>query len=281
MINAARIIGPGLAGLVVAELGEGACFLINSASYLAVIVALLAMKLPPQRITPTRPLSIVHSLAEGFRYALRITPIRDVLWLLGVVGVMGMPYITLMPVFAADVHKGGADALGLMMGAVGLGALIGALYLAWRSSVIGLGRVIVVATVGFGLALIAFTVSKFYWLSLLLLVAVGLGWMVLIAASNTALQTLADDTMRGRVMSLFTLMLVGMAPFGSLLAGWLADRIGAPLIVAIGGAICAFAALVFARQLPRLRAAARPILIARGIIVEPNTAGESVVIDPK
>ena len=281
MINAARIIGPGLAGLVVAKLGEGACFLINSASYLAVIVALLGMKLPPQRMIQTKPLSIVHSLAEGFRYALRITPIRDVLLLLGVVGVMGMPYITLMPVFAADVHKGGADALGLMMGAVGLGALIGALYLAWRSSVIGLGRVIVVATIGFGLALIVFTVSKLYWLSLLLLIAVGLGWMVLIAASNTALQTLADDTMRGRVMSLFTLMLVGMAPFGSLLAGWLADRIGAPLIVAIGGAICAFAALVFARQLPRLRAAARPILIARGIIVEPNTAGESVVIDPK
>jgi MFS family permease len=162
-----------------------------------------------------------------------------------------------------------------------LGALIGALYLAWRSSVIGLGRVIVVATIGFGLALIGFTVSKLYWLSLLLLVAVGLGWMVLIAASNTALQTLADDAMRGRVMSLFTLMLVGMAPFGSLLAGWLADRIGAPVIVAIGGAICAFAALVFARQLPRLRVAARPILVARGIIVEPNTAGESVVIDPK
>src|SRR5206468_9438652 len=281
MINAARIIGPGLAGLVVAKLGEGACFLINSASYLAVIVALLGMKLPPQRMIQTKPLSIVHSLAEGFRYALRITPIRDVLLLLGVVGVMGMPYITMMPVFAADVHKGGADALGLMMGAVGLGALIGALYLAWRSSVIGLGRVIVVATIGFGLALIVFTVSKLYWLSLLLLIAVGLGWMVMIAASNTALQTLADDVMRGRVMSLFTLMLVGMAPFGSLLAGWLADRIGAPLIVAIGGAICAFAALVFARQLPRLRAAARPILIARGIIVEPNTAGESVVIDPK
>jgi MFS family permease len=281
MINAARIIGPGFAGLLVAKLGEGACFLVNSASYLAVIVALLGMKLPPQTNIPTKALSIVHSLAEGFRYASRITPIRDVLLLLGVVGVMGMPYITLMPVFAADVHNSGADALGLMMGSVGLGALIGALYLAWRSSVIGLGRLIVVATLGFGMALIAFTVSKLYWLSLLLLVAVGLGWMVLIAASNTALQTLADDAMRGRVMSLFTLMLVGMAPFGSLLAGWLADRIGAPLIVAIGGAICAFAALVFARQLPRLRAAARPILIARGVIVEPNIAGESVVIDPE
>ena len=281
MINAARIIGPGLAGLVVAKLGEGACFLINSASYLAVIVALLAMKLAPQDFTPTKQVSMIHSLAEGFRYALGIAPIRDVLLLLGVVGVMGMPYITLMPVFAADVHKSGADALGLMMGAVGLGALIGALYLARRTSIIGLGRVIVVATVGFGLALIAFTVSELFWLSLVLLAAVGMGWMVLIAASNTALQVLADNAMRGRVMSLFTMMLVGMAPFGSLLAGWFADRVGAPLVVAIGGGVCVIAALFFARRLPRLREAARPILIARGIIVEPNTAAESARVDPK
>jgi MFS family permease len=281
MINAARIIGPGLAGLIVAELGEGACFLINSASYLAVIVALFAMKLPPQEIAPMKQLSMFHSLAEGFRYALRISPIRDVLLLLGVVGVMGMPYITLMPIFAADVHKSGADALGVMMGAVGLGALVGALYLAWRTTVIGLGRVIVIATVGFGLALIAFSFSELFWLSLLLLIGVGMGWMVMIAASNTALQTLADDAMRGRVMSLFTMMLVGMAPFGSLLAGWLADRMGAPLVVAIGGGVCALAALVFARQLPRLREAARPILVARGIIVERNITSESVGIDPK
>jgi len=280
MINAARIIGPGLAGIVVAKLGEGTCFLINAVSYLAVIVALLAMKLAPQEAAPTKQLSLAHSLAEGIRYTLDTVPIRDVLLLLSVVGVMGMPYITLMPVFAADIHKSGADALGLMMGAIGLGALVGALGLARRKSVIGLGRVIAIATTGFGLALIAFSFSKLFWLSLLLLTGVGMGWMVQIAACNTALQTLADDAMRGRVMSLFSMMLVGMAPFGSLIAGWASDRIGAPLVVAVGGAGCALAGLVFARHLPRLVAAARPILIARGIIIEPTTGGEAVGVYP-
>ena len=280
MINAARIIGPGLAGIVVAKLGEGTCFLINAVSYLAVIVALLAMKLAPQEAAPTKQLSLAHSLAEGIRYTLDTVPIRDVLLLLSVVGVMGMPYITLMPVFAADIHKSGADALGLMMGAIGLGALVGALGLARRKSVIGLGRVIAIATTGFGLALIAFSFSKLFWLSLLLLTGVGMGWMVQIAACNTALQTLADDAMRGRVMSLFSMMLVGMAPFGSLIAGWASDRIGAPLVVAVGGAGCALAGLVFARHLPRLVAAARPILIARGVIIEPTTGGEAVGVDP-
>ena len=176
--------------------------------------------------------------------------------------------MTLMPVFAAQVHRSGADTLGLMFGAVGLGALIGALFLAQRKNIIGLGRVIVIATLAFGAGLILFTVARLFWLSLLLLVGVGCGWMVLIAASNTALQTLADDNMRGRVMSLFSMMLVGMAPFGSLLAGWAADRWGAPIVVAIGGGFCAIAGIVFARQLPRLREAAKPILAARGIVLE-------------
>jgi MFS family permease len=279
MINAARIVGPGLAGIVVAGLGEGVCFAINAVSYLAVIAALLAMKLPERPAQSVQQLSIGHSLIEGLRYTLATTPIRDVLLLLGLVGFMGMPYMILMPVFAAQVHKGGADALGLMLGAVGLGALIGALFLAQRQTVLGLGRIIVVATLGFGLGLMTFTVAQVFWLSLLLLMLVGSGWMVMIAASNTVLQTLADDEMRGRVMSLFSMMLVGMAPFGSLLAGWLADRIGAPLVVAIGGGFCAVASLVFARQLPRLRAAARPILVARGIIVEPIGGGEGASIE--
>lgn len=280
MINAARIIGPSVAGIIVAWLGEGACFLINAASYSAVIVALLAMKLPQQDNRSAMHLSLGNSLAAGIRYTAATTPIRDTLLLLGVVGVMGMPYITLMPVFAADIHRGGADALGLMMGAVGLGALIGALSLAWRKSVIGLGRVIAIATIGFAAALVAFTIAKIFWLTLLLLTAVGMCWMVLIAGCNTALQTLADDAMRGRVMSLFSMMLIGMAPFGSLLAGWSADRIGAPLVVAVGGTVCGLAGLVFATQLPRLRAAARPILIARGVIIEPTTGGKTVSVDP-
>lgn len=280
MINAARIIGPGIAGIVVAKLGEGACFLINAVSYFAVIVALLAMRLPRQSGNAATQLSVGNSLLAGIRYTADTAPIRDILLLLGVVGVMGMPYITLMPVFASAIHRGGADALGLMMGAVGLGALIGALSLAWRKSVLGLGRVIAIATLGFGVALVAFTLAKIFWLSLLLLTAVGMGWMVLIAGCNTALQTLADDAMRGRVMSLFSMMLVGMAPFGSLLAGWFADRVGAPLVVAVGGAVCALAGLLFSTQLPRIREAARPILAARGIIIEPTTGGEAVNVDP-
>ena len=279
MINAARIVGPALAGIVVAKVGEGACFMINTVSYLAVIMALLAMKLPKKSDESARQFSIAHSLVEGLRYTLATVPIRDVLLLLGLVGFMGMPYMTLMPVFAAEIHKSGADALGLMLGAVGFGALIGALFLAQRATVLGLGRIIVIATLGFGLGLIVFTVSRVFWLSLVILMGVGFGWMVLIAASNTALQTLADNEMRGRVMSLFSMMLVGMAPFGSLLAGWLADRIGAPLVVATGGAFCAVAGVIFARELPRLRAAARPILVARGIIVDPTADDEATGIE--
>ena len=279
MINAARIVGPGLAGVVVAKVGEGACFTINAVSYLAVIMALLAMKLPKKSDESARQFSIAHSLVEGLRYTLATVPIRDVLLLLGLVGFMGMPYMTLMPVFAAEIHKSGADALGLMLGAVGFGALIGALFLAQRATVLGLGRIIVIATLGFGLGLIVFTVSRVFWLSLVILMGVGFGWMVLIAASNTALQTLADNEMRGRVMSLFSMMLVGMAPFGSLLAGWLADRVGAPLVVATGGAFCAVAGVIFARELPRLRAAARPILVARGIIVDPTAGDEATGIE--
>ncbi len=279
MINAARIIGPGVAGLIVAAVGEGACFTINAISYLAVIIALLAMRFPPEAAGSSIPVSLTRSLNEGLRYILNTVPIRDVLILLSLVGLMGMPYITLMPVFAADIHKGGAGALGLMMGAIGLGALGGALGLARRKSVIGLGRVIAMATMGFGLGLIAFSFSKPFLLSLLLLIGVGTGWMVQIAACNTALQTLAEDRMRGRVMSLFSMMLVGMAPFGSLVAGWASDRIGAPFVVAIGGTGCILAGLLFARRLPHLVAAARPILVARGIIIEPTGGGETVRID--
>jgi MFS family permease len=275
MINSARVVGPALAGVVVANFGEGVCFLINSISYVAVIVALLAMKLPA-RAAHAGATSLGRSLLEGGRYTLATAPIRDVLILLGVVGFMGMPYMTLMPVFAAQIHNSGADALGLMFGTVGAGALLGALFLAQRKGILGLGRVIVIATTGFGLALVVFTFSHLFWVSLVLLAGVGCGWMVLIAASNTALQTLAEDHMRGRVMSLFSMMLVGMAPFGSLLAGWAADQIGAPLVVAIGGGFCAVAGLVFARQLPRLRAAATPILAARGIIAE-STVKQSPV----
>jgi MFS family permease len=174
-----------------------------------------------------------------------------------------------MPVFAGAIHRGGADALGLMMGAVGIGALLGSLFLARRSKILGLGRIIVAAALTFGIGLILFSFSSVFAVSLMILGVVGCAWMVLVAGCNTALQSLSDDKMRGRVMSLFSMMLVGMAPFGSLIAGWLADRIGAPSVIAIGGFFCAAAGVVFARQLPKLREIAIPMLIARGIIADP------------
>jgi MFS family permease len=275
MINAARIVGPAIAGLLVAALGEGFCFLLNALSYLAVIWALLAMHVSESGRSARQHLSIAHSLAEGVRYIAANAPIRTLLLLLGIFGLLGMPYMTLMPVFAGKVHNGGAGALGVMMGAVGLGALAGALFLARRKEFLGIGRIIVVSGVGFGLGLIVFTAAPAYALSLTILLVVGFCWMVLIAASNTVLQSLAAERMRGRVMSLFSMMLVGMAPFGSLLAGALADRFGAPLVVATGGLCCAAAALWFARLLPRLRAAAIPVLIRRGIISDPAVPATS------
>jgi MFS family permease len=282
MINAARIVGPAIAGLLVAALGEGFCFLLNALSYLAVIWALLAMHVSESSRSARQHPSIFHSLAEGIRYIRADAPIRTLLLLLGIFGLLGMPYMTLLPVFAGKVHNGGAGALGAMMGAVGVGALAGALYLARRNEIRGIGKVIVAAAVGFGLGLVAFTAAPVYALSLTILTVVGFCWMVLIAASNTVLQSLAAERMRGRVMSLFSMMLVGMAPFGSLLAGALADRFGAPIVVATGGLCCAAAGLWFSRLLPRLRAAALPVLIRRGIITEPaapvETSDDAVVI---
>ena len=275
MINAARIVGPALAGVLVAALGEGFCFLLNALSYLAVLWALLAMKVSESARRAKPSLSIARSLVEGLRYIGRNAPIRTLLLLLGAVGLLGMPYITLMPVFAAKVHKGGADALGLMMGAVGLGALTGALFLARRKELLGIGRIIVATTVGFGLGLVAFSYAPAFSVSLVILLGVGFCWMVLIAASNTVLQSLAAERMRGRVMSLFSMMLIGMAPFGSLLAGTLADRFSARVVVAAGGLCCAIAGLWFARLLPRIREAALPVLIARGIIPDPAGPAET------
>lgn len=275
MINAARIVGPAIAGLLVAALGEGSCFLLNALSYLAVIWALLAMHVSESARGARKHPSVFHSLAEGVRYIRGDAPIRTLLLLLGVFGLLGMPYMTLLPIFAAKVHNGGAGALGAMMGAVGLGALAGALYLARRNEIRGIGKVIVAAAIGFGIGLIAFTAAPAYALSLAILTVVGFCWMVLIAASNTVLQSLAAERMRGRVMSLFSMMLVGMAPFGSLVAGTLADRFGAPVVVATGGLCCAAAGLWFGRLLPRLRAAALPVLIRRGIISEPVAAAET------
>ncbi len=254
--NAARVLGPAVAGILVAAVGEGWCFLANAVSFLAVIVGLLRMRLAaappaPQQTSPLR------SLAEGFRFAAGSRPVRAILLLLGLVSFTGMPYVVLMPIFADRILHGGASGLGLLMGASGVGALAGALLLASRDGVSGLGRWVAFAAGGFGLSLLAFAASRTFWLSAAVLVAVGFFLMSQMAASNTLVQTMVPDAFRGRVMALYAMMFMGMAPFGALAAGALADRIGARWVVAAGGLLSLVGGLFFARRLPALRAAAR------------------------
>lgn len=265
MVNAARLLGPSAAGLLIATLGEGMCFLVNGLSYVAVIASLLMMTVSHETVWD-QGLKAWHDLREGLAYVYGFEPIRAIILLLALASLMGMPYVALMPIFAKDVLHGGPSALGFLMGASGVGALGGALYLAARRSALGLGLLIPLAAATFGIALIGFAFSRNFLLSLLLMSAVGFGQMVQLAGSNTLLQTMVDDRQRGRVMGFFTLAFVGMAPVGTLLAGALASVIGAPWTLFIGGIACLVGAGVFARRLPRLREKARPVYIHKGIL---------------
>ncbi len=267
MVNGARLLGPSVAGILIAGVGEGACFLINGLSYLPVIAALLAMRITPKNLRPESSL-IWQGLKDGFTYAFGFAPIRAVLLLLGLVSLVGMPYVVLMPVFAKDVLHGGPHALGFLMGASGVGALVGAVYLASRRSVLGLGRLIPLTASIFGIGLIAFSLSHILLVSLLLMLMVGFGQMVQMASSNTVLQTIVDDDKRGRVMSFYTMAFMGMAPFGSLLAGSLASMIGAPSTLIIGGITSLLGSAYFANKLPSMREMVRPIYVKMGIIPE-------------
>jgi len=267
MFNAARLIGPSIAGLVVAALGEGICFILNALSYLAVIVALAAMRIRPHTVKQARR-HILHELREGLGYAFGFPPIRSILLLIALVSLMGMPYAVLMPVFARDILHGGPHTFGFLMAAAGCGALVSTVFLASRKSVIGLGRLIVRATFIFGAGIMAFSLSESLPLSLLFLCFIGFGAMALVASSNTILQTIVDDDKRGRVMSLFTMSFIGMAPFGSIIAGMLADLIGARNTLLIGGASCLAGSALFAIILPRIRQQIRPIYVKMGIINE-------------
>jgi MFS family permease len=267
MVNGARLLGPSLAGILVAAVGEGICFLINGISYLTVIAALLAMKFQPKNPKP-RSFRVWSELKEGFTYASGFAPIRAILLLVGLVSLMGLPYTILMPIFAKDVLHGGAHALGFLMGASGVGALVGAFYLASRKTVLGLGRLIPLAASIFGLGLIAFSLSRVVWFSLSLMLMTGFGQMVQMASSNTVLQTIVDDDKRGRIMSFYTMAVRGMAPFGSLFAGTLASKVGAPATLFIGGISCLLGSAFFAHRLPALRKVIRPIYVRMGIIPE-------------
>lgn len=265
MFNAARLLGPSVAGALVATVGEGGCFLVDGISYLAVIASLLAMRVAPRPREAHRG-SVLTELREGFQYAFHFPPIRMVLLLLAVVSLMGTPYTVLMPVMASRVLQGGANVLGWLMAAIGLGALFGAGFLASRRSVRGLGRVIVATAALFGVGQLAFAMSRGLVLSLLTLVAAGYGMMVTMAACNTVLQTIVDERMRGRVMSFYSMAFMSTVPLGSLMAGALADRIGAPATIALGGGACVLIAFFFRLKLPALREHVRPIYTRLGII---------------
>jgi MFS family permease len=268
MVNLARLIGPSIAGVVIAATNEGWCFLIDGVSYVAVIVALLRMRIAASADAPIVRRSARHQLREGFSYAFGFRPIRSIILLLGLVSLVGVPYSVLMPVFATQVFAGGPHTLGLLMTASGGGALLGALWLAQRKSVIGLGRVIPTASALFGIGLIFFSFTSVLWLALPCLTIAGFGFMVQMASSNTVIQTIVDDEKRGRVMSFYMMAFLGTAPFGSLMAGFLSQRIGAPHTLLIGGICCIAGAIWFARALPAIRAVVRPIYVRLGILPE-------------
>ncbi|MDZ8259689.1 MFS transporter [Nostoc sp. ChiQUE01b] len=265
MVNGARLIGPAIGGLLIAGIGTGYCFLIDGLSYVAVIAALLAMKVKPWKnsITDGNPLQKVK---EGFVYAFSFPPIRSVLLLSALVSLMGLQNTILVPVIAEQVLKGGAESLGFLMAASGVGALTGGIYLATRQTILGIGKLIALAPAILGIGLIAFSLSRFLPLSLFTMLFVGLGTILQIAASNTFLQTIVEDDKRGRLMSLYTMSFLGMIPVGNLLGGFLASHIGAPNTLIIDGIACILGSIIFSRQLPALRKIMRPIYEQKGII---------------
>ena len=264
MFNAARVAGPAVAGVLVASIGEGWCFLVNGVSYLAVIAGLLMMRLAPSAPPRARG-SALTELLEGVRFVRGAAPIRDLLTMLGLVSLLGTPYTVLMPIFAEGVFHSGPRGLGWLMGATGIGAVLGALNVAARTGVKGLGAMTGRACAAFGACLALFALSHWFWLSLVMLIPVGFTLMTQMACTNTLIQTMVPDHLRGRVMALYSVMFMGMAPFGSFLAGALAEKIGAPATVAIGGLSCVGAAVVFEVRLPAFRRQARDLVLAQGM----------------
>jgi len=274
MVNTARLIGPALAGLLIAATNEGWCFLVDGVSYIAVIASLLMMRLPRESAHPSAAASMLAQMREGWTYVSGFVPIRTILTLFALLSLMGWPFMVLMPIFAAQTLHGGPHTLGFLMGAVGVGSLISALSLVVRRSVRGLTKMIPIAAVAFGIGLICFGLSTRLWLSLLMMLVTGFGMMQGMVASNTIMQTLVDEHMRGRVMSYYTMAFVGMAPFGSLLSGLLAHTIGAPRTVIVSGIACILGALWFWSRLKSVRRHMRPIYERLGIVPQTNLAIE-------
>jgi MFS family permease len=267
MVNGARLLGPSIAGVLIASTGEGLCFLLNGLSYIFVIASLLLMKIKPRTIV-AKNAKVLKALKEGFSYTFGFAPLKSIILLLGLVSLMGMPYAVLMPVFAKEILHGGPHTFGFLMGASGIGALTGAIYLASRRSVVGLEKIIPLSAGVFGLGLITFSFSRLLVLSLILMIVTGLGMMLQMASSNTIIQTIVDNDKRGRVMSIYTMAFMGTTPFGSFLAGSMASVLGAPNTLLIGGILCILGAFIFAGKLTDLRKKVRPIYVRLGIIPE-------------
>ena len=265
MFNASRIIGPAIGGAIIAAVGEGWCFMIDAISYIAVIVSLVAMRITRGGARRERA-RMLDELRHGVRYVFGFPPVRELLLNVALIGTMGMPYAVLMPVFASKVLHGGPHTLGILMTASGFGALCGTVYLASRHSVLGLGKVIVAATMMLSVGLIIFALSHSLWLSLLALPLVGAGMMLQSASANTILQTVVDEELRGRVMAFYSVAVLGTQPLGSLAAGALAERIGAPYTIVAGAIVCIATGAWFAFRRPMLAHHVRPIYIERGIL---------------
>jgi len=265
MVNASRIIGPSIGGVIIAATGEGWCFLIDAISYIAVIVSLLMMNVEPREIKRTAT-NMLEELRTGYDYVTSFLPVRTALTLLALVSILGMPYTVLMPAIATKVLHGGPHTLGFLMTSSGVGALAGAFYLASRRTVLGLGKAMVYSTSAFGIGLIVFSLSRSLWVSLLVLPLVGGGMMITMAATNTIIQTIVTEDLRGRVMSFYAMAFLGTAPIGSLIAGLAADKIGPARTILVGGVCCLIVVVWFSLRLPKLREIVRPIYMERGII---------------
>jgi len=263
MFNASRVVGPAVAGILVTTVGEGWCFALNGLSYIAVIAGLIRIDARRTRDIPEGP--PLQVVIEGFKFVAGSPPIHVLLALVGMISLAGMPYSVLMPIFADRILHGGARGLGILMGATGIGALLGALTLATRTGVYGLGKWVTFSCAGFAVSLVVFAFSRSFWLSTVLLVPVGFCMMLEMSSSNTLIQAMVPDHLRGRVMSVYSMMFMGMAPFGALFGGSLADRIGAPLTVSIGAIACLGGAAIFGLQLPKLRVEARRLIVAQAM----------------
>jgi MFS family permease len=280
MFNGARVIGPAVAGILVAKIGEGWCFFANAVSYIAVIIGLMLMRVQSTARAPASMASPFEHMMEGFRFVNRTAPIRALLLLLGMVSLVGMPYVVLMPIFADQILHGGARGLGILMGSTGVGALLGALTLAFREGVRGLGRWVAWCCAGFGTSLAIFSLSHSFWISVVLLLPVGYTMMLQMACSNTLIQVMVPDALRGRVMAVYSMMFMGMAPIGALLGGALADRLGAQTTVAIGGLASVVGACWFGLQLPKIRVEARRLIVAQEVAGgEPSEMSAQAVED--